>query len=48
MSVTVSVGIAGLSAEHTDSMALLAAADDALYAAKRAGRNRVHVQGTPG
>jgi two-component system, cell cycle response regulator len=41
--VTISLGVAGLSGEHTDSMALLAAADDALYAAKRAGRNRVHV-----
>ena len=43
--VTVSVGVAGLSAEHTDSMALLAAADNALYAAKRGGRNRVQVAG---
>jgi two-component system cell cycle response regulator len=41
--VTISVGVAGLAADHTDSMALLAAADDALYAAKRAGRNRVQV-----
>jgi diguanylate cyclase (GGDEF)-like protein len=48
MRVTVSIGIAGLSAEHTDSMALLAAADDALYEAKRAGRNCVRVHGAPG
>lgn len=44
--VTVSLGVAGLSAEHTDSMALLAAADGALYAAKRGGKNRVQVAGT--
>ncbi len=44
--VTISVGVAGLSADHTDAMALLAAADDALFAAKRAGKNRVHVAGT--
>jgi diguanylate cyclase (GGDEF)-like protein len=44
--VTISLGVAGLSAEHTDSLALLAAADGALYAAKRAGKNRVHVAGT--
>jgi two-component system, cell cycle response regulator len=44
--VTISLGVAGLTADHMDSMALLAAADEALYAAKRAGKNRVHVAGT--
>jgi diguanylate cyclase (GGDEF)-like protein len=44
--VTISLGVAGLSAEHTDSLALLAAADGALYAAKRSGKNRVRVAGT--
>jgi diguanylate cyclase (GGDEF)-like protein len=39
--LTVSAGVALLAADHTDSTALLAAADDALYDAKRAGRNRV-------
>lgn len=43
--VTISLGVAGLAAEHTDSMALLAAADGALYAAKRGGKNRVQVAG---
>jgi diguanylate cyclase (GGDEF)-like protein len=41
--VTISVGVAALGTEHTDSMALLSTADDALYAAKREGKNRVQV-----
>ena len=44
--VTISLGVAGLTADHTDSMALLAAADSALATAKRDGRNRVAVAGT--
>jgi diguanylate cyclase (GGDEF)-like protein len=43
--VTISLGVAGLTSAHTDSMALLAAADGALYAAKRGGKNRVQVAG---
>lgn len=39
--VTVSIGVAVLKDEDEDGMALLSRADHALYAAKRAGRNRV-------
>ena len=39
--VTVSVGLAEVPRDATDSKALIEAADSALYAAKRAGRNRV-------
>ncbi|WP_119157490.1 sensor domain-containing diguanylate cyclase [Caldimonas tepidiphila] len=39
--VTVSVGLASLEDGTADADALLRAADEALYAAKRAGRNRV-------
>ncbi len=39
--VTISIGIAGLGDHGTDETALIAAADRALYAAKRAGKNRV-------
>jgi diguanylate cyclase (GGDEF)-like protein len=41
--ITVSVGLAGLSNEDEDIGTLLKRADDALYAAKHAGRNRVQV-----
>ena len=39
--VTVSIGIANLPIHATDSAALVEAADQALYAAKRAGRNQM-------
>ncbi|MCI0671054.1 MAG: GGDEF domain-containing protein [Myxococcaceae bacterium] len=41
LKVTVSVGVATLGAEDTEPSALVGAADQALYAAKTAGRNRV-------
>lgn len=40
---TVSIGIAALGADHPDMVALLDAADKAMYRAKRAGKNRVVV-----
>ncbi|WP_156396967.1 GGDEF domain-containing protein [Noviherbaspirillum sp. Root189] len=40
-SYTVSIGVATLETAHADSAALIDAADKALYAAKRAGKNRV-------
>jgi diguanylate cyclase (GGDEF)-like protein len=40
-SVTVSAGIAARSADHPDPETVLAAADQKLYQAKKAGRNRV-------
>ena len=40
--VTVSIGLAGFPSHGHDLTTLLAKADSALYAAKRAGRNRVH------
>jgi diguanylate cyclase (GGDEF)-like protein len=41
LAVTVSIGCAVLSDDLSDAQALLDAADDAMYEAKRAGRNRV-------
>ncbi|MGH7608817.1 MAG: diguanylate cyclase [Candidatus Dormibacteria bacterium] len=41
MPLRVSIGVAVLGPEHTTPEALLAAADHAMYAAKRAGRDRV-------
>jgi diguanylate cyclase (GGDEF)-like protein len=39
--ITLSIGVAQLSSEHTDPHAFIAAADDRLFRAKEAGRNRV-------
>jgi diguanylate cyclase (GGDEF)-like protein len=47
LTVTVSIGIAERTPEHTDVETLLEAADGALYQAKRAGRNRVVVASPP-
>jgi len=41
LGVTISVGVAMLDATTRDAAALIRRADDALYASKRAGRNRV-------
>lgn len=46
--VTVSVGVAALTGSRRDLNELIAAADNALYKAKNAGRNRVHVLGDVG
>ena len=44
--VTVSVGVATVSEHVVDGNHLVQAADEALYAAKRSGRNRVAVSGS--
>ena len=41
IAVTMSGGVAEMNKEHTDPLTFLKAADEKLYAAKRAGRNRV-------
>jgi len=41
-SVTISIGVAGTAVNGCDGSSLLAAADAAMYQAKRGGRNRVH------
>ena len=43
LTLTVSIGVASLQDEDADGMLLLSRADEALYAAKRGGRNRVVV-----
>lgn len=43
--ITVSVGVAGAQKDHGEAAEVLAEADEALYAAKRCGRNRVVVHG---
>lgn len=46
--VTTSIGLAALSGSRRDLNDLIAAADNALYKAKNAGRNRIHVLGDIG
>ena len=41
LAVTISIGVAGIGGEATDESALLERTDQALYAAKQGGRNRV-------
>ena len=41
--ITVSIGLATAHEGHYDATLLVAHADQALYAAKRAGRNRIHI-----
>ena len=41
VSVTVSIGVAAMGAKYEDIASTIRAADEALYAAKRAGRDRV-------
>lgn len=48
LNVTVSAGVARRQAQTRGPDDLIKAADEALYAAKRAGRNRVHVAAEPG
>jgi diguanylate cyclase (GGDEF)-like protein len=43
--LTISLGVASLESTHADLATLLRAADHALYAAKRGGRNRVAIAG---
>jgi len=45
-SVTISIGVGACEERATDSAAVIAAADKALYRAKKAGRNRVEIDGT--
>ena len=46
--VTVSLGLSDGCGEQVDYDVLFKAADEAMYAAKRAGRNRISVAGRPG
>jgi len=44
--VTLGIGVASFGAGRLDAASIIAAADRALYAAKRGGRDRVAVEGT--
>jgi len=46
--ITISVGVAEVARDETDAKAFLHRADEALYRAKRAGRNRVCMAMAPG
>lgn len=48
MGVTVSIGVGELGGSVDEAEDLIAAADEALYAAKRAGKNHVHTTGAEG
>ncbi len=48
LALTVSAGVAGLPAQAPDAARLVLAADEALYAAKRAGRDRAVLAGSSG
>ena len=48
IAVTVSIGVSAASGEHVEYESLFKAADEALYAAKRGGRNRVVATGDAG
>ena len=45
LSIGISIGVASISADSEDAIAVLGAADAACYHAKRLGGNRVHVSG---
>jgi diguanylate cyclase (GGDEF)-like protein len=47
LSLTVTIGVAAVRAEETDVTQALQRADDAMYAGKRAGRDRVMAAGAP-
>ncbi|MGZ5341620.1 MAG: diguanylate cyclase [Solirubrobacterales bacterium] len=48
MGVTISIGVGELGGSVDEAEDLIAAADEALYAAKRAGKNHVHTTGAEG
>ncbi|MBI3739992.1 MAG: diguanylate cyclase [Chloroflexi bacterium] len=43
LNITISIGVASLSAKHASLSAALSSADDALYVAKKTGKNKVEV-----